>query len=275
MTSEAPGLTRVLERLERVEQELRWWRRLGAACAVMLAFVTLLGATRARIPDEIRAKRFVLQDGQGKERARLEVVAPDWTALTFEGEAGTTARVELGVTGSAPGLILRDLKEKEATEAGLRVQDGGPLMWLEGKGQRARLGMLGGGKLTLTLLDRKTQSTTSVDTDALEMGANNKYVRVDADGLFARADATKPLESPEALVTASSLAFKDKGQVRATAGLWPDGSPRIALYDANKNTRAVFGSTELETRKTRERTRLPESSLVLFDKDGKVIWQAP
>ena len=39
--------------------------------------------------------------------------------------------------------------------------------------------------------------------------------------------------------------------------------------------RAVLGSTSLELIKTGTIEKRPESSLVLFDKDGKVIWQTP
>ena len=63
--------------------------------------------------------------------------------------------------------------------------------------------------------------------------------------------------------------------IRATLQLDDDGSPRLELLDANNRARAVLGRTVLETIRTGESIERPESSLVLFDKDGKVIWRAP
>ncbi len=50
---------------------------------------------------------------------------------------------------------------------------------------------------------------------------------------------------------------------------------RFVVRDASGNTRAVLGSTVLETTQTGAVEKRPPSSLVLFDKDGKVTWSAP
>jgi len=50
---------------------------------------------------------------------------------------------------------------------------------------------------------------------------------------------------------------------------------RIVLYDKDRNKRAVLGGTSLETTSTGTEIKTAESSLVLFDKKGKVIWKAP
>ena len=65
------------------------------------------------------------------------------------------------------------------------------------------------------------------------------------------------------------------GAMRASLSLSPDGSPKLDLSDATGKRRAVLGAANLEAAKTGEETKRSESSLVLFDKDGKVIWQAP
>ena len=65
------------------------------------------------------------------------------------------------------------------------------------------------------------------------------------------------------------------GSIRAKLQLDDDGSPRLELLDANSRARAVLGPTVLETIRTGESIERPESSLVLFDKDGKVLWRAP
>jgi len=53
------------------------------------------------------------------------------------------------------------------------------------------------------------------------------------------------------------------------------GQSNIALYDEDGNLRTVLGSTTLEVPHTGEKELRPVSSLVLFDKKGKVLWSAP
>jgi len=92
---------------------------------------------------------------------------------------------------------------------------------------------------------------------------------IDKDGNIRMAVGMKPGGSP-------SLNLYDKTQTnRAVLATLPDGSPALVLFDKAGETRALLGSNfpmrmhpeEIETR--------PASSLVLFDKDGKVTWKAP
>jgi hypothetical protein len=57
-------------RVDRLERETRMWR---IAAVAAIAVFGLLGAGKASgpIPDEVRAKRFVLVDETGREHARL------------------------------------------------------------------------------------------------------------------------------------------------------------------------------------------------------------
>ncbi len=66
-----------------------------------------------------------------------------------------------------------------------------------------------------------------------------------------------------------------KQQTKLFMSVSPDGSASLELYDKDGNKRAVLGSTSLETTDTGTVTKTAESSLVLFDKKGKVIWKAP
>ena len=61
-------------------------------------------------------------------------------------------------------------------------------------------------------------------------------------------------------------------------GLWKvtkDGNTSLQIYDESGSMRASLGNTEITARKTGEGRQLAESSLVLFDKDGKVLFKAP
>jgi hypothetical protein len=53
------------------------------------------------------------------------------------------------------------------------------------------------------------------------------------------------------------------------------GAPKLTLTDKQGNTRAVLGHSQLEATKTGAVVQRPASSLVLFDKDGKVLFKAP
>lgn len=65
------------------------------------------------------------------------------------------------------------------------------------------------------------------------------------------------------------------GTPRACLRLQPDGSPSLHLCDKGGKIRAALGTTDLEITQTGEARRRAASSLVLFDKDGKVMWSAP
>jgi len=72
------------------------------------------------------------------------------------------------------------------------------------------------------------------------------------------------------------LRLNDKdGRPRVLLTLDGDGNPSLNLRDENQKGRAVLGSTSLETTRIGEVITRPVSSLVLFDKDEKVIWSVP
>ena len=65
------------------------------------------------------------------------------------------------------------------------------------------------------------------------------------------------------------------GKMRASLETSRDGDPNLTVYDAAGHERAALGTTTLLMTATGEERKRAESSLVLFDKDGKVMWQAP
>jgi hypothetical protein len=62
---------------------------------------------------------------------------------------------------------------------------------------------------------------------------------------------------------------------RAVLGLDPDGSPHLTLLDERSGTRAVLGHTSIEGGGTGPTVRRSAASLILADKDGKVLFKAP
>ncbi|MFQ5852935.1 MAG: hypothetical protein ACE5JU_20435 [Candidatus Binatia bacterium] len=74
----------------------------------------------------------------------------------------------------------------------------------------------------------------------------------------------------------SRLVFFDRnGNPRIDLGVQDDNPPYLLLRDTAQRTRTVLGGVSLETAQTGVVERRPESSLVLFGKDGKTIWSAP
>jgi hypothetical protein len=68
----------------------------------------------------------------------------------------------------------------------------------------------------------------------------------------------------------SVINFSENGKSRTVIG--KDG---LYLFDENEKLRAVLGVAELEKTKTGEGITTAPSSLVLFDKEGKMIFKAP
>ena len=104
-----PTLDRLHGRLERLERELAWWRRAGIAA---LACAGLLGAVAATVstnPDEVKTRRLVITDGDGRTRAVFTVddrdngttadltVIPGQSAALSVTRAG--AQAQLAATG--------------------------------------------------------------------------------------------------------------------------------------------------------------------------------
>jgi hypothetical protein len=71
------------------------------------------------------------------------------------------------------------------------------------------------------------------------------------------------------------VTMKDKnGKSRVRLNVGADG-PRLELLDSNEGTRTVVGQFSLQEARTGVVEQRSESSLLLFDKDGKVILRAP
>jgi hypothetical protein len=65
------------------------------------------------------------------------------------------------------------------------------------------------------------------------------------------------------------------GAGRAVLGLDADGSPHLTLLDERSGTRAVLGHTSIGGGGTGPGVRRSAASLVLADRDGKVLFKAP
>ena len=79
---DAPSLEALAGRVENLERENRWLKRIGGASILGFLSLIAMGTGAFRSPREITAERFVLNDASGHARARLEL-RPDGPALSL------------------------------------------------------------------------------------------------------------------------------------------------------------------------------------------------
>jgi hypothetical protein len=78
-------------RVDRLERECRWWRRLASVTLALLGILVLLGAAaskKVRSPTEVRGQRIVLVDTAEQRRAELTMLPDNQPSLTLTDHAG-------------------------------------------------------------------------------------------------------------------------------------------------------------------------------------------
>jgi hypothetical protein len=101
-----PSIVGLHARLERLERELAWWRRIGVAA---LACVGLFGAVAATVttnPDEVKTRRLVITDGDGRGRAVFTVDESDRTRLSLTDRDGATTADLTVIPGQSAALSV-------------------------------------------------------------------------------------------------------------------------------------------------------------------------
>lgn len=66
-----PTLDTLNQRIDRLEWEVRKWKVMGSVAVAVLTFILFAGALRVPVPEEIRARRFVVVDEQNERRGYL------------------------------------------------------------------------------------------------------------------------------------------------------------------------------------------------------------
>ena len=252
MNEPVQTLSGLAQRLERVERQNRNLRILATSFLFLIGVACIAGKVSSH-GEVVEASQFLLRDGKGNVRAELM----------------TEAAGPLGLGGN-PKLVLYDEKRMVRASLLLDSNNSPALILSDGEGRvRAAFEMEHGGSPHLTLFHKGPKK--SFDLSQEEDGSGG-MVFYDQEGVW-RADV---IIDPDGK---GRLEFADKsGTERATlsaAKLWLDGdSPSVSLARDTK-LRSVLGATALTTSRTGDVTQRSPSSLVLFDKDGKVIWSAP
>lgn len=196
--------------------------------------------------------------------ATLAVIA----AVVLMGQVSPSKLVE------AEMIFLQDAKGKPRGALGVN-DDGMVFLGLADKDgtSRAEVSVLADGSANLVFRDK-----TNIARVGLTHWKDGKttFLLTDKDqprfGLALTADGSLSLNVYEH----GGLYFWDKaGESRLVLGVLSDGLPHLTLLDKAGVIRAALGSTSLETEQTGVVEQRPESSIVLFDKAGNVIWSAP
>ena len=257
------------ERLENMERELgcqkRCNRRLLGAMLLLAGGLIVAGAFKTTVTfaqaqgsgtaKEVRANSFVLVDENGKGRAILYALQ-DYTDLLIWGVNGKSY-ARLSVSKDGPKLALSDENGKD--RATLLVSKDGPWLALSDEKGQTRAGLdvtKDGPKMALYNESGKSCAALNLfeDEPRLTLGDENGKIRV-----WLSLVKGCPV-----------LNLYDQNGKRRT-GL--SAAPGLALWDEKGQIRFAAGKagTKSPDGKTIE---YPESSLILFGPDGKVIWSA-
>lgn len=174
MTAHTQELPDLLSRLERLERQNGWLKRVGVA-ALALVGLAVLVAARQPSGDEKREpeKQLVVRDDKGKERAWLGV-DEDGPALRFSDDKGKQ-RLWLGVVKEVPALEFSDGDGKR--RAALSVgPDALHLAIYEGSGKRRGWLVMSDDAIAIHLLgkEKNLHSGLSVEIDGTAIWQHDK-----------------------------------------------------------------------------------------------------
>lgn len=232
-------------RLDRLERENLWMKRVGSVVLVGVITILLMGQSQNNLSKTsgghaakvVEAQEFIVLDANGKQRARLRD-----NELAF-------------LAGN--GLIRANLYADEQTSY---VHFGNPT-------SEAYLG----------ICDNESGCESHLSLRGPEGSVNV--------GAGAPPSKNFPAQAPYVTIRSheskSSLNL-DANSIQIRHGAWPrlklevdDAGPRLKLLDEKLRSRAILGSTQLITPRTGAEVKTATASLTLFDKDANVIWKAP
>ncbi len=188
-----------------------------------------------------RLERLERQGHRWKATATLAIMTLGLVLLIGAGKNGET---------SVPN-------ELQAHAFVLVARDGTPL---------ARLGLLPHGAWGLGFYDqgKKSRIVLSVEGDGSSLLS-----------LFGKDGKGSLLLSANGSGATSLRLVDTHWKTRTALATWPDGSPFLQLADRDGKDRALLQYTEVIARATGELIKQSGPSLLFFDKEETVVWQAP
>jgi hypothetical protein len=235
------------QRLARLERENRWTKGIAVALALALGVVLFVSAgqeqekDKPKVLDQVRAKRFLAVDESGVERG------------VFEANNGGATLI-LRSKDDSHVLVMTAANTAATTAAAISLlANGHESVGLIATGQGGMLGVSGSaGRQRATICVAATKPAIFL---------------TDSDG--------KDRFSLMIGELGASLDFIDgQGTSRLNLQAYDDG-PSVSLMDKAGRRRAAFGCAMTTHRVTGAETRFPESTLILSDSAGRVLFQAP
>lgn len=130
----------------------------------------------------------------------------------------------------------------------------------------ARLGLLPHGVWGLGFYDQGKKSRIMLSVDGEGTSTLSLFSKDGKGGMLLSANSNG----------ANSLRFVDMHwKTRAALATWPDGSPFLQFTDREGRDRTLLRYTEVSATTTGELVKRPGPSLLFFNNDETVIWQAP
>lgn len=222
-----PTTDQLVQRLDRLERGLRWWKALGLTSMAALALLTLLGAAPAvPPPDTISAKSFTLVDSSGSPRALWLVDADDGVSLMFFDRGPGPNRVLLRLAHDGVGLALASKQGKPRLLLGVASEQEGPtLAFYDRTAEHYALRLFDQG-LVVGDDTRDTILLTTRGTPSLYLSAKGGK----AQGVSLGLDPEN--NTPYLLLRDAA------GRKRAGLSVGPDGAPILSLRDQSEQVRA-------------------------------------
>lgn len=243
-----PTLDALKQRIDRLEREARRWRCRAILVLILVAAVPLMGQyfPNAKV---VEAHRFVLKGWDGKVRAILgdhsasaNLPGLPWIPSSRD-DSGWGLHIFGGDGGYRAGLV---------TDQGARL-----LLFDKNTAGSANLGITSG--IAFLGLSVTAKSREQAEQEQAEWVKKSRAAKTSDEHLKLLMAEQKAM-APEMYAGLSVTTF--------------EGGHTSLTFDERGKSRAVLGMTNLVKRHGVIEKR-PLSSLVLFDKDSKVIWEAP
>jgi hypothetical protein len=234
----------IFARLNHLERENRRLKRCAAIAIIFTGALLLMAQAPAR-PRTLEAEKLIIRYPDGKEGIVLEAPAFLGAGAYFSypnGKQGIALEASPAV-GSGAGAYLHAV-------------DGKGGVWMTAFSKESTFHVA-------SPQDNLRMAISADENDAGISAMSAPLTYLYSLSVSANGDVDESLYNTKA----------GNGEIlRLLNG--PQGAS-VRLLDNLETTRAIFGNTALRNNRTGGGETRPLSSLVLFDKDGKVLWRAP
>jgi len=246
MTAETSNWQALTERVEKLERQNRRLKQAGAVALIISAAVLLMG--QASPNRTVEANEFILKDEGGTVRGRLHMGA-DGPLLALL-DANGQVRAQLRGWNRIPGLSLLHPNGQAGVSLDLSCL-------------RSTTDLCFSSSLRLRIRDGRAISLFNSEPFGSVLDFSDKK------------EVTRVSLSSGAGGILDGVALKLRHPKGGEEALEVDANgPFLRLFD-EEGFQTTIGTTDLLTPRTGETHKTSAASVVLFDKDNKVLWKAP